>query len=44
VRQGAAQPEWFLTNIQAGFEPWSGGPGLAVTEFSVDGPGAGRTP
>jgi hypothetical protein len=25
-------------------EPWSGGPGLAVTAFSVDGPGPGRTP
>ena len=26
---------WYLTSIQAGFEPWSGGVGLAVTSFNV---------
>jgi len=26
---------WFLTSIQAGFEPWIGGVGLAVTNFSA---------
>lgn len=27
---------WYLTSIQAGFEPWSGGVGLAVNSFSVN--------
>ena len=26
---------WYLTSIQAGFEPWSGGVGLAVNSFSA---------
>jgi hypothetical protein len=36
---------WYLTSIQAGFEPWVGGGGLAVTSFSatVNG-GGGSTP
>lgn len=40
VRQGSAQPGWFLTNLQAGFEPWEGGPGLALDRFSVTYGGA----
>ncbi|MFC7545940.1 cellulose binding domain-containing protein [Plantactinospora sp. GCM10030261] len=43
---------WYLTSIQAGFEPWSGGVGLAVNSFSADvvpgsgdpGPGPGPGP
>jgi endoglucanase len=27
---------WYLTSIQAGFEPWSGGVGLSVNSFSAD--------
>jgi len=27
---------WYLTSIQAGFEPWQGGEGLAVNSFSAD--------
>ena len=27
---------WYLTSVQAGFEPWSGGVGLAVNSFSAD--------
>ncbi|MDX3193695.1 hypothetical protein PV458_35280 [Streptomyces sp. MN03-5084-2B] len=27
---------WYLTSIQAGFEPWNGGAGLAVDSFSAD--------
>jgi endoglucanase len=27
---------WYLTSIQAGFEPWNGGAGLAVNSFSAD--------
>jgi len=31
------QPDWWLTTIQAGFEPWSKGAGLATVDFSVTG-------
>ncbi len=27
---------WYLTSIQAGFEPWQGGTGLAVSNFSAN--------
>jgi hypothetical protein len=37
---------WYLTSIQDGFEPWSGGTGLAITNFSasVTTGGGGNTP
>jgi hypothetical protein len=37
---------WYLTSIQDGFEPWVGGVGLAVSNFSasVTGGGGGSTP
>ncbi|MET7288977.1 glycoside hydrolase [Streptomyces sp. NPDC005573] len=35
VSQGLATPDWYLTSVQAGFEPWQNGAGLAVTRFSV---------
>jgi hypothetical protein len=35
VSRGYAQRSWYLTSIQAGFEPWIGGAGLAVNDFSV---------
>jgi hypothetical protein len=25
---------WYITSVQAGFEPWVGGVGLAVDNFS----------
>ncbi|MDH6589649.1 hypothetical protein M2161_008755 [Streptomyces sp. SAI-133] len=34
VSRGLAQNSWYLTSIQAGFEPWQNGAGLAVTSFS----------
>ena len=34
--RGAITNSWYLTSIQAGFEPWQGGAGLAVTNFSAD--------
>jgi hypothetical protein len=34
VRRGMAQNNWYLTSVQAGFEPWQNGTGLAVTSFS----------
>ncbi|MFD6025170.1 glycoside hydrolase [Streptomyces griseoluteus] len=35
VSRGLATPDWYLTSVQAGFEPWENGAGLAVTNFSV---------
>ncbi|MFE1837777.1 GH12 family glycosyl hydrolase domain-containing protein [Streptomyces sviceus] len=34
VSRGLAQDSWYLTSIQAGFEPWQNGAGLAVNSFS----------
>jgi hypothetical protein len=34
VARGLAQNSWYLTSVQAGFEPWQNGTGLAVTSFS----------
>jgi hypothetical protein len=33
--RGAITSSWYLTSIQAGFEPWNGGVGLAVNNFSA---------
>ncbi|GGO76435.1 GH12 family glycosyl hydrolase domain-containing protein [Nonomuraea cavernae] len=33
VSRGYAQRSWYLTSVQAGFEPWVGGVGLAVDTF-----------
>ncbi|MFG2359284.1 cellulose binding domain-containing protein [Streptomyces sp. NPDC048521] len=33
VSRGLAQRDWYLTSVQAGFEPWQNGTGLAVTSF-----------
>jgi hypothetical protein len=35
VSRGLGSTSWYLTSIQAGFEPWIGGAGLAVNTFSV---------
>ncbi|WP_333769164.1 GH12 family glycosyl hydrolase domain-containing protein [Streptomyces sp. IBSBF 2435] len=34
INRGLAQSSWYLTSVQAGFEPWQNGAGLAVTSFS----------
>jgi hypothetical protein len=34
-KRGVAKPNWYLTSVQAGFEPWIGGTGLVTTNFSV---------
>ncbi|MER8219366.1 cellulose binding domain-containing protein [Streptomyces sp. NPDC094143] len=34
VARGLAQSNWYLTSVQAGFEPWQNGAGLAVNSFS----------
>jgi hypothetical protein len=49
IARGYATRSWYLTSIQAGFEPWSGGVGLAVSGFSATvngggGGGGGTTP
>ncbi len=43
LARGWVQRSWYLTSIQAGFEPWTGGAGLAVTSFSA-GTGSTGTP
>jgi hypothetical protein len=40
--RGAITNAWYLTSIQAGFEPWIGGAGLAVTDFSAAVNGGGN--
>jgi len=41
VNRGYAQNSWYLTSVQAGFEPWVGGVGLAVNSFSYSTTGSG---
>jgi hypothetical protein len=43
VSRGYGQNSWYLTSVQAGFEPWVNGTGLAVTNFSYGVGGAGTT-
>jgi len=35
IARGHGSTAWYLTSIQAGFEPWAGGVGLAVNTFSA---------
>ncbi|MEV4636986.1 cellulose binding domain-containing protein [Actinoplanes sp. NPDC049548] len=42
--RGAVTSSWYLTSIQAGFEPWIGGGGLAVENFSATVNGGGTPP
>ncbi|MFI6824908.1 cellulose binding domain-containing protein [Micromonospora sp. NPDC050187] len=42
--RGAITNSWYLTSIQAGFEPWQGGVGLAVNSFSASVNGGGTNP
>ncbi|OLF05118.1 glycosyl hydrolase family 5 [Actinophytocola xinjiangensis] len=44
INRGHAQRSWYLTSIQAGFEPWIGGTGLAVNSFSVTSGGGNPDP
>jgi len=36
VRRGYISPSWYLIDVEAGFELWHGGAGLATKSFSVD--------
>ncbi|MFI5963611.1 cellulose binding domain-containing protein [Streptomyces asoensis] len=44
VSRGLAQNSWYLTSIQAGFEPWQNGAGLAMNSFSSTVNLGGGTP
>lgn len=35
VERGSVGSNWYLNSVQAGFEPWVGGSGLATEDFSV---------
>jgi hypothetical protein len=35
IARGHGSSAWYLTSVQAGFEPWAGGVGLAVNSFSA---------
>jgi hypothetical protein len=43
LNRGYAQNSWYITSVQAGFEPWVNGTGLAVNNFSysINGNGGG---
>ncbi|HKS98658.1 MAG TPA: cellulose binding domain-containing protein [Rugosimonospora sp.] len=44
VSRGYGQTAWYMTSVQAGFEPWVNGTGLAVTNFSYSLGGAQASP
>lgn len=41
VRRGSLRASWYLIGVEAGFELWQGGSGLATTSFSVHVAGGG---
>jgi hypothetical protein len=41
VSRGYIQPSWYLISVEAGFELWRGGAGLATNSFSVRVAGSG---
>jgi cellulose 1,4-beta-cellobiosidase len=40
VRRGYISPSWYLIDVEAGFELWHGGAGLATKSFSVKAAGS----
>ncbi|MFE3514089.1 cellulose binding domain-containing protein [Streptomyces sp. NPDC059166] len=44
VARGMAGNDWYLTSVQAGFEPWQNGAGLSVDSFSSEVNTGGSTP
>jgi hypothetical protein len=42
VSRGYISPSWYLIDVEAGFEIWRGGTGLAAKSFSVDVTRGGR--
>ncbi|MGL4745433.1 MAG: ricin-type beta-trefoil lectin domain protein, partial [Dermatophilaceae bacterium] len=41
VSRGQVDKDWYMTSVQAGFEPWVGGTGLGVRDFSFTTAGNG---
>jgi Glycosyl hydrolase family 12/Cellulose binding domain len=44
MSRGYIQPSWYLIDVEAGFELWQGGAGLATNSFSVNVGGSGGPP
>src|SRR6202034_176288 len=44
VSRGYTKSAWYLIDIEAGFELWQGGAGLATTSFSVSINGSSPSP
>src|SRR5216684_4468281 len=44
VSRGYVQNSWYLIDVEAGFELWQGGAGLATNSFSVSTSGGSGTP
>jgi len=44
LRRGYIQKSWYLTDVEAGFELWQGGAGLATDSFAVNVPGGSSAP
>jgi cellulose 1,4-beta-cellobiosidase len=41
ISRGYIQPSWYLIDVEAGFELWQGGAGLATNSFAVNVNGSG---
>jgi len=44
IRRGWIQKSWYLIDVEAGFEIWQGGTGLATNGFAVNVPGDSSAP
>ena len=44
LRRGYIGKSWYLTDVEAGFELWQGGAGLATDSFAVNVPGGSSAP
>jgi hypothetical protein len=44
MRRGYIQKSWYLIDVEAGFELWQGGAGLATNSFAVNVPGDSSAP
>ena len=44
LRRGYLGKSWYLIDVEAGFELWQGGAGLATKSFAVNVPGEGPAP
>jgi cellulose 1,4-beta-cellobiosidase len=44
LRRAYIQKSWYLTDVEAGFELWQGGAGLATDSFAVNVPGGSSAP